>query len=78
MTMLRHAPGDWKPGHTRLRYNNPGGADDGATGVYVGDSQPLPGATGRGWLGVLVRFDGEQEPIDVDPADLTVVGETER
>jgi hypothetical protein len=65
-TKLRHAPPDWKPGLTRVRHI------DGEHGTYVRNSQPLPGTEPNGWLGVLVRFDGSRDLVDVDPADLTV------
>lgn len=65
---LRHAPADWKPGRTRVR------DEDGLTGTFVGNSEPAPGTRGRGWLGVLVRFDNDPDtPLDVDPADLAVL-----
>jgi hypothetical protein len=69
----RYAPRGWQPGATRVRYT----ADDagllGKEGVFVGNSLPLPGVTPRPRLGVLIRFDGEGGPLDVDPADLEVV-----
>jgi hypothetical protein len=72
----RHAPANWQQGATRVRYT----ADDGdgllgAVGTFVGNSQPLEGMMPRSWLGVLVRFDGEESPLDVDPADLEPVEE---
>lgn len=77
-SVLRHAPADWAPGVTRVR------DEDGNTGTFVGNSQPLGAArasdcsrTGngrRGWLGVLVRFDVDPDTqLDVDPADLAVL-----
>lgn len=63
---LRHAPADWRAGRTRVVHA------DGQAGTFVGNSLPLPDVTPRGWLGVLVRFDGETDPVDVDPADLVV------
>lgn len=66
---LRHAPDDWTPGVTRVR-----DLTDGDTGTFVGNSQPIPGGKGRGWLGVLVRFDDDPDtPLDVDPANLAVL-----
>lgn len=67
MTRLRHAPADWTPLETRVRHT------DGEEGVFAGNSEPLPGTTPRGWLGVLVKFDGSTDCVDVDPADLAVV-----
>lgn len=65
--LLRHAPTDWVPGRTRVR------DEDGRIGTYVGNSEPLPDVKPHGWLGVLIRFTGDDEPLDVDPADLTTV-----
>jgi hypothetical protein len=67
----RPAPAEWTPGIRVVYVANDGTGLTGKTGVYEGDSTPLPGVTPRSWLGVLVRFDGEDEPLDVDPADLT-------
>lgn len=64
--LLRHAPADWKPTLTRVVHV------DGQAGTFVGNSQPLPGVAPRSWLGVLVKFDGGTDQVDVDPADLTV------
>jgi hypothetical protein len=65
--LLRHAPADWLMGLTRVLCNA-----DGRHGTFVRNSQPLPGTDPSRWLGVLVRFDGERDLVDVDPADLTV------
>lgn len=73
----RYAPEGWRQGITRVRYI----ADDGTglfgrEGMFVGNSEPLPGVTPRGWLGVLIAFDGEEKPLDVDPGQLDVVSNT--
>jgi hypothetical protein len=67
VSKLRHAPADWLANVTRVRHA------DGQEGTFVGNSLPLPGVTPRSWLGVLIRFDGDAEPLDCDPADLTVM-----
>jgi hypothetical protein len=73
----RHAPDDWQPGGTRVRYV--ADADVfGEIGTFVGDSHPLPGVTPRSGLGVLIQFDTEAQPLDVDPADLEVVSNDPR
>ena len=70
-TRFRYAPDDWQPGITNVKYV----ADDGtglvgATGRFIGNSMPEPGITPKSWLGVLIQFEGEESPLDVDPADL--------
>ena len=65
--LLRHAPASWWPNITRVQDT------DGQRGVFVGNSEPIPGHTPRSWLGVLVLFDGDTEPVDVDPTDLVVI-----
>lgn len=69
---LRHAPPEWRPGATRVRYLA-ADEDQGRLGTFVRNSQPLPGVTPAGWLGVLIRFDGDRNLVDVDPAGLEVV-----
>lgn len=68
----RDAPADWQPGVTRVRI-----ADfiDGQprTGTFVGNSDRTTDPGMRRWLGVLIRFDGEDTPVDVDPAELVVI-----
>jgi len=73
MSTLRHAPADWIPGQTRVRYLGHGPALSGAVGTFVGDSYPMSGTRPRGWLGVFVQFDGLSAHLDVDVADLEVV-----
>lgn len=70
---LRHAPPDWQPGVTRVRYTDDTSDMASSVGVFVGNSEPAPGVTPTSWLGVLVKFDGEDSPLDVDPGDLVVV-----
>jgi hypothetical protein len=66
MKRYRYAPEGWQPGFTRVIHGT------GERGVFVSNSLPLPGVTPKSWLGVLVLFDGGEEPEDVDPADLEV------
>ena len=67
----RYAPTSWQPNVTRVQYT---GDEERATGTFVGNSDPGPGrGRMRGWLGVLIRFDGEDTPVDVDPADCVVL-----
>lgn len=70
----RYAPLEWSPTLTRVRYTAAGELS-GRAGTFVRNSYPLTGKPARGWLGVLVRFDGERDLVDVDPYDLTVICE---
>lgn len=71
--LLRHAPPDWRPGLTRVEHIPDGSFLDGRLGTFMRNSEPLPGVTPRGWLGVLIRFDGRDELVDVDPEHLKMV-----
>lgn len=69
MNRDRRAPADWQAGVTRVTYPDLG------VGTYIGPSLRAHDAwarSRRGWLGVLILFDGTNVPIDVDPADLEV------
>jgi hypothetical protein len=71
---LRHAPADWMPGLTRVRdVVGDNLTEPGELGTFVRNSHPLPGVSPTGWLGVLIRFDGTQDLLDVDPSHLEVV-----